>query len=274
MDEPNDHTSETSGSSESSGVGGTSAPGVGTGSTDAGGGGISQGDIDALMGGAPAEASTGDSTAAAEAAPPGGEISQDDIDALLGGTPSEASVGDSAVAKAPPPPGEINQDDIDALLGGAPSAAADDASSAPAETTPEPAAVDDRLDSLGRPFDAAAAAMQAAMDTERAEVEATPFEPGEFDSSLPEGVDPKRVTMLGNVKLRLKVQLGRTRMLVEEVLKLGEGSVVELDKLAGDPVDILVNDRLVARGEVLVLNDNFCVRISEVMTHDPHRITT
>ena len=54
--------------------------------------------------------------------------------------------------------------------------------------------------------------------------------------------------------------------LVEDVLRLCEGAVVELDKLAGDPVDVYVNDRHVARGEVLVLNDNFCVRINEVLT--------
>jgi flagellar motor switch protein FliN/FliY len=54
-------------------------------------------------------------------------------------------------------------------------------------------------------------------------------------------------------------------MLVEDVLRLGEGSVVELDKLAGDPVDVYVNERHVARGEVLVLNDNFCVRINEIV---------
>ena len=62
-------------------------------------------------------------------------------------------------------------------------------------------------------------------------------------------------------------------MRVEEVLRLDEGSVVELDKLAGDPVDVIVNERLIARGEVLVLNDIFCVRISEVLSVDPHRIT-
>jgi flagellar motor switch protein FliN/FliY len=50
------------------------------------------------------------------------------------------------------------------------------------------------------------------------------------------------------------------------VLRLGVGSVVELDKLAGDPVDIWVNERLVARGEVLVLNDNFCVRVNEILS--------
>ena len=54
-------------------------------------------------------------------------------------------------------------------------------------------------------------------------------------------------------------------LLIEEVLQLKSGSVVPLDKLAGDPVDILVNGRLVARGEVLVLNDNFCVRVAEIV---------
>ncbi len=73
------------------------------------------------------------------------------------------------------------------------------------------------------------------------------------------------VSMLNDVELNVSIELGRTEMLVEDVLKLGEGSVVELDKLAGDPVDVFVNDRLVARGEVLVLNDSFCVRVSEIV---------
>ena len=76
----------------------------------------------------------------------------------------------------------------------------------------------------------------------------------------PEGID-----LLSDVNLNVKIELGRTRMLVEDVLRLGEGSVVELDKLAGDPVEVYVNDRHVARGEVLVLNDNFCVRINEIV---------
>jgi flagellar motor switch protein FliN len=73
--------------------------------------------------------------------------------------------------------------------------------------------------------------------------------------------------MLGDVDLHVMVELGRTEMLVEDVLKLSAGSVVELDKLAGDPVDVYVNQRLVARGEVLVLNDNFCIRISEIVAN-------
>jgi flagellar motor switch protein FliN/FliY len=73
------------------------------------------------------------------------------------------------------------------------------------------------------------------------------------------------IDILKDVELNVKIELGRTKMFVEDVLKLSEGAVVELDKLAGDPVDILVNERLVARGEVLVLNDNFCVRINQIV---------
>jgi flagellar motor switch protein FliN/FliY len=73
------------------------------------------------------------------------------------------------------------------------------------------------------------------------------------------------IDLLRDVDLNVKIELGRSRMLVEDVLRLSEGAVVELDKLAGDPVDVFVNERLVARGEVLVLNDNFCVRINEIV---------
>jgi flagellar motor switch protein FliN/FliY len=76
---------------------------------------------------------------------------------------------------------------------------------------------------------------------------------------------PRAIDLLSDVNLNVKIELGRTRMFVEDVLRLSEGAVVELDKLAGDPVDVYVNDRHVARGEVLVLNDNFCVRINEIL---------
>jgi flagellar motor switch protein FliN/FliY len=71
--------------------------------------------------------------------------------------------------------------------------------------------------------------------------------------------------LLDDVTLKVKIELGRTQMYVEDVLRLAPSSVVELDKAAGDPVDIFVNDRHVARGEVLVLNESFCVRVSEII---------
>ena len=85
-----------------------------------------------------------------------------------------------------------------------------------------------------------------------------------------EGGPPENVSMdlLRDVTLDLKIELGRTRMNLDEILQLRRGSVVTLDKLAGDPVDIFVNGRMVARGEVLVLNDNFCVRVAELIGSD------
>ena len=80
-------------------------------------------------------------------------------------------------------------------------------------------------------------------------------------------VDGNTIDLLGDVDLNVTIELGRTEMLVEDVLRLGNGSVVELDKLAGDPVDVYVNGRHIARGEVLVLNDNFCIRISEIVAN-------
>jgi len=73
------------------------------------------------------------------------------------------------------------------------------------------------------------------------------------------------IDLLNDVELNVKIELGRAEMTVEEILRMSEGAVVELDKLAGDPVDILVNEQLVARGEVLVVNDNFCVRVNEII---------
>jgi flagellar motor switch protein FliN/FliY len=92
----------------------------------------------------------------------------------------------------------------------------------------------------------------------------SPFELPSFHQVMADA-QASSIDLLRDVELNVKIELGRSRMLVEDVLKLAEGSVVELDKLAGDPVDVFVNDRLVARGEVLVLNDNFCVRVNEIV---------
>jgi flagellar motor switch protein FliN/FliY len=94
--------------------------------------------------------------------------------------------------------------------------------------------------------------------------------PFKLEELIGQGGPPEKCTMdlLRDVELDLKIELGRTEMFLEDILKLRRGSVVTLDKLAGDPVDIYVNGRLVARGEVLVLNDNFCVRVAELVGSD------
>jgi flagellar motor switch protein FliN len=80
--------------------------------------------------------------------------------------------------------------------------------------------------------------------------------------------ETRDISLLEGVNVKVQVLLGRARLSVEEILKLGDGSVVELDRLAGEPLDILVNDRLVAQGEVLVLNDNFCIRVTDIIPPD------
>ncbi len=70
---------------------------------------------------------------------------------------------------------------------------------------------------------------------------------------------------LADVDVQVRVELGNSTLNVKDVLKLGPGSVVGLDSLVGDPVNVFVNDRLVARGEVLVVHDNFAIRITEVV---------
>lgn len=96
------------------------------------------------------------------------------------------------------------------------------------------------------------------------ETNAQPFESPVFQNNE-SPADKEGMDLLSDVHMNVRIELGRTKMYVEDVLKLNDGAVVELDKLAGDPVDVFVNDRKVARGEVLVLNDEFCVRISEIV---------
>jgi flagellar motor switch protein FliN/FliY len=93
---------------------------------------------------------------------------------------------------------------------------------------------------------------------------AQPFTLQDFAGS-PASTEAASFDLVRDVELDLEIELGRTHMYLEDVLKLRKGSVVSLDKLAGDPVDIYVNGRLIARGEVLVLNDNFCVRVAELV---------
>ena len=84
---------------------------------------------------------------------------------------------------------------------------------------------------------------------------------------------PSGLELLHDVELAVTVELGRTRMLVRDVLDLVPGSVIELDRAAGSPVDVLVNGTMIARGEVVVIDEEFGVRITEVIGHgdDPAR---
>ncbi len=93
---------------------------------------------------------------------------------------------------------------------------------------------------------------------------------------LDEGIAPNMVgdiSLILDVPMTLTVELGRTTRLVQEILGLGEGSIIELDKLAGEPVDLLVNGKLIAKGEVVVIDENFGVRVTDIVSPDERLAT-
>jgi flagellar motor switch protein FliN/FliY len=78
--------------------------------------------------------------------------------------------------------------------------------------------------------------------------------------------DDAKYSRVLDIPLTLSVEMGKTKMLINDLLQLGQGSVIELTKLVGEPLDVMVNDKLVARGEVVVVNEKFGVRLTEVVT--------
>ncbi len=74
------------------------------------------------------------------------------------------------------------------------------------------------------------------------------------------------IDMVLDIPLTVSVQFGKAKMLVNDLLQLGQGSIVELDKSVGDPLEVHVNDKLVARGEVVVLEDRFGIRLTDIIT--------
>lgn len=91
----------------------------------------------------------------------------------------------------------------------------------------------------------------------------------QFSQIEPEDVggppaSPSSIELLKDVPLHVHAELGRTKMVVKDILRLGVGSVIELDKETGEPIDILVNNKLIARGEVVEIDGNFGVRVTEI----------
>lgn len=84
-----------------------------------------------------------------------------------------------------------------------------------------------------------------------------------MQSAVPEAGN---IGLIMDVFMEMTVELGRTRKLIKEILGMGEGTIIELDKLAGEPVDILVNHKLIAKGEVVVIDENFGVRVTEIVS--------
>ena len=91
-------------------------------------------------------------------------------------------------------------------------------------------------------------------------VQPTSFPPVDNQNAVPAN---KNIEFVLDIPLQVTVQIGSTRMLIRELLQLGQGSVIELNKLAGEPMEVLVNNKLVARGEVVVVNEKFGIRLTD-----------
>jgi len=107
---------------------------------------------------------------------------------------------------------------------------------------------------------------------EKKEEEKIEVKPAEFpkldkekDFSMQSQSQQTNLEAIFDVPLQISAELGRTSMSIKEILQLAPGSVIELDKLAGEPVDLLVNGKLIAKGEVVVTEENFAVRITEII---------
>ena len=210
-----------------------------------GGAKLSQEEIERLMSGgapsAPPPASSGS-----------GKLSQEEIERLMsGGAPSAPPPASSGI-------GKLSQEEIEQLMSGmAPSAA-----QAAPPRQPEP------QQSSARPYEAAGQYMPAppAYAGEPRVINTKPVQLPPLDVADKIGQEQaQNLELIMSVPLEVSVEIGRTRRKVEDILTFSKGSLVVLDKLAGDQVDLFVNGLCVARGDVVVIDDNFGIRITEVL---------
>ena len=107
---------------------------------------------------------------------------------------------------------------------------------------------------------------EGAGETAVEEKEGIVDEKGSAETAGEESGEPASLDLILDIPLAVTVELGRSKMLINDLLQLGQGSVIELTKLVGDPLEVLVNDKLVARGEVVVVNEKFGVRLTDIVT--------
>lgn len=252
---------------------------------------LDQNEVEKLLaglGGGGAGASPADSPppASPPATPPPVEanasLDQSEVEALLRGqTPAAPSPPAAAAAPPPPPPAPpvppddnkvMQQNEIESLLKGVGAPTASATGKGIGSNDDEEEHHDDEvpqgdIDYLLKRAEEALESItsdQPSGPKSNMPPEVIEFQFPEFGGTTPNS-DHATLDQISEVELDLKVELGRTNMYLEDVLKLRKGSVVALDKIAGDAVDIFVNGRLIARGEVLVMNDNFCVRVAELL---------
>ncbi len=184
-------------------------------------------------------------------------------------TPAESEspqAGQESVAQEASPE-DVNPDAADPNAGAAEGEAA--------EAGEEEAAAEGGADQADKDAEADMMAMLKDLPSEeqQANVDDINFSDAEVSKaefqqlSEPAGdAEGRNIDLLMDVNLPISIELGRTKMSISDILALGPGSVVELNKLAGEPVDLLVNQKVVAKGEVVVIDENFGVRVTQLMT--------
>lgn len=202
------------------------------------------------------------------------QMGQDEIEELLRKAQSGSMGASEPAPQAPQDLEALDQNEIEALFQspGSSEAPKPKPQAAPAATATKPAAPQptggeghDDMEYLLNQAEAALASLDSPSQDMPAGI--SPFTLRDFGGS-PASTEKATIDLVRDVELDVKIELGQADMYLEEVLQMKKGSVVPLDKLAGDPVDIFVNGRLIAKGEVLILNDNFCVRITELIVGD------
>ena len=192
-------------------------------------------DNNAVDGGAPpSNESVEQPEVASEESMTGGEATpeQEIVDSLPGGNPSEDAAGESEPAVNE---GDMSEQDAEAAM----MAMLEDLPQEEHNTSPDD------------------------IDFGTAEVSQAEFQQLSEPAA---GTSCSNIEMLMDVDLPVAIELGRTKLSINDILALGPGSVVELNKLAGEPVDLLVNSKVVARGEVVVVDENFGLRITQLLT--------
>lgn len=149
--------------------------------------------------------------------------------------------------------GELSQEDIDRLMSGA--------VEEPGGGKPKDSGQDQLAEEWAR-------ALEAGEDIEEGkplgkQAEKANFE--ELHEKKPSG-HATELDFILDIPLEVTVEMGRTKMLINDLLQLGQGSVIELNRLAGEPLDILVNNKLVARGEVVVVGEKFAIRLTDIVS--------
>ncbi len=113
---------------------------------------------------------------------------------------------------------------------------------------------------------AALAEQEQEENSQGAEVEAEPAQLDEFNDAVPQFSGDENLDVILDIPVTISMEIGRTKISIRNLLQLNQGSVVELDRLAGEPMDVLVNGTLIAHGEVVVVNEKFGIRLTDVIS--------